>query len=142
MPRSKRSRKYKNMKGGLFGLFEGDSSSGASSGASSVGSWFSGLTEKAKSATGSSSWFSSTPAAESAAPAAPQQESYSPPIQGGKRRRRRMRGGYSENSGNSSLANNAGSYSGPTARAHANVGGTRKCCKKHNKSHKKRYHRH
>ena len=135
MPRSKRSRRNKKMRGGLFGWGEGDSSGTDSS----IGSWFSGLTEKAKSATGStSSWFSSAPAAPESAP---QQDPYAQPMQGGKRRRRRMRGGYSSSSGNSSLANNAESYSGPTARAHAHVGGTKRRCKKHNKSHKK-CHRH
>ena len=151
MPRSNRNRRSKKMKGGLFGLFEGDSSSGNSSATGTSSGWFSGLTEKAKSATGSSSWFSSTPPpaeptpTQSATPmpaeSPPQTQSYA----GGKRRRRRMRGGYSASSGNSSLANNAASYSGPTARANSHVGGTRKCCKKYKKScksHKKRCHYH
>jgi hypothetical protein len=134
MPRSKRNRS-KKMRGGLFGLFEGDSSSGASSGEG----WFDKMKKSASGAT-SSSWFSSTPEQsqpQSQSYAQPQSQSYAPQ-QGGRRRRKHYRGGYSANSGNSSLANNAGSYSGATARAHSHVGGTRKCCRKH----KKRCHRH
>lgn len=114
MPKSKH-RRTKKMRGGLFGFGEGDSSgSGESSG---VGSFFSGLTNKAKSATGSaSSWFSSAPAEE--APAEAQSQPGAPASYGGRRHRRTIRGGYHSSTGNSNLANNASTYGGSRKRRH------------------------
>jgi hypothetical protein len=125
MPKSNYRKRSKKMRGGFLGFGEGESS---------VGSMFSGLTSKAKNATGSvSSLFSSSPPAEAPAQASAQpayQAPAQPAYSGGKRRRRSMRGGYHSSTGNSSLANNASTYS--------SRGGTKKRRHKHRKSCKHR----
>lgn len=132
MPKRNRSKK---MRGGLFGLFEGSSTSDSSSEGTG---WLDSLKKKTGSA---SSWFSSDPATTTTPPV---NNSYQPqsPSYGGKRRRRksrRMRGGYSDNVSMTNLASHAAPFSGETARPQAYVGGrrTKRRCHTHKRSHRR-----
>ena len=148
----------KKMRGGIFGLFEGDKKNPNSQ----KSSWYDYLTGSDNSSTGSS-WGSSDPvpppvnnsyspnsySPNSYSPNSYSPNSYSPnnsyqfqEYVGGRRRRRRshrMRGGYSDNVSMTNLASHAAPFSGATARPQAYVGGrrTKRRCHTHKRTHKR-----
>ncbi len=102
------------------------------------------LWEKTKSATTSAtSGFtssSSMPSSSSPSYTTPSYTAQTMSYGGKTRRNRRMRGGYVANSSTTDLASRAGSFSGPTAKAHTMVGGRTKRRGKNKKSRKNRRH--